>query len=420
MRTLWRDCLQKNYCFVIGLLLIGFTLRLVAALFTYGTEDVAGWGIVGEALLRGQNPYQHTRFLRWPSLWMIIIFAIEHLSLSFHLDFAALIKIPPIIADVALPVVIYYYFIRKRREVSKGQLYAVLYAINPISILIVAVHGQFDSVPALFLLLSLYFIEGHDKETDIFFAAIFLGLAAFAKSWPLLLMPLLIAHIPNLKAKAAFLAVCLLPFLVSVGTLYVLTPADVFHKVARYAGIPGWWGFTSFYSVVQHPATRLISDIYSSFGSYLLLLALAGMSIYYYKLRHSRSLSPLEAMVGGILLIYVMASGYGTQYMIWIVPFVTIYSYRNKFARYFLILASMELVTEYVFRPYNGILGEWVLKSHNLRSESFHAAYGSPTDVIVTNVLRWPLWIYCGLFLMFYWSRRPAFGEIQTWKGFGG
>lgn len=399
IHRLLQRCLQSHRCLVIGLLFTGFALRLAAALFTYGTEDIASWEMVGEVLLQGQNPYKHTSFLRWPPLWMITIFAIKHLSLSLHLDFATLIKIPPITADVAIPVVIYYYFANKRRSISRGRLYAAMYVVNPISILVVAIHGQFDSITVLFLLLALYFVEGYKEEADLFIAAVLLSLAIFTKSWPLLLMPFFVAHVPGRKAKAAFIVVSLLPFLISVSTLYALTPTDVYHKLVRYAGNTGWWGFTSFYSVVQHPATKFILDFYSSIGSYLLLLALGGMSFYYYKLHQSRVLSLLEALVGGVLLIYVMAPGYGTQYMTWIVPFAIIYSCRNKLARYFLVLVSLELMMEYTFRPYSGILGEWVLKSQNLRSEQFYASYASPTDMAVTNLLRWPLWIYCGLFL---------------------
>jgi Gpi18-like mannosyltransferase len=408
---LLQDCFHDNGRFVMGLLIIGFTVRLVVALFTYGTEDVASWEIVGEALLQGQNPYQYTHFLRWPPLWMITIFAVKHLSLSLHLDFATLIKIPPIIADVAISVVIYYYFANKRRARSKGRLYAVLYAVNPISILIVAVHGQFDSIPVLFLLSSLYFLERSRGATDLSIAAMLLSLAIFAKTWPLLLVPLFVAHAPGRKARMAFLAISLLPCLVSVATLYALTPTDIYFKVVRYAGISGWWGFTSFYNVVQHPATKFMFDLYSSTGSYLLGLALGSLSLYYYKQHKARGLSLLEAVVSGILLIYILAPGYGTQYLIWIVPFVIIYSYRNRLARYFLVLASLELMIEYVFRPYNGTLGEWVRKSQDLRSEHFYASYAAPRDMVVTNLLRWPLWIYCGLFLATIfkrWRRSPA------------
>jgi hypothetical protein len=419
VRNLVQGCLQKNSCSVIGLLLIGLILRLVAALFTYGTEDVASWGMVGETLLRGENPYRYTYFLRWPSLWMVTIFAIKHLSLALRWDFATLIKIPPIIADVAIPVVIFCYFTRKYGDAGKGRVYALLYAINPVPILITAVHGQFDAVPALFLLLSLYFVDRYEEVADLFVSAIFLGLAIFAKSWPLLMVPFFLAHVSGRKPKAAFLVTSLLPFLVSVATLYALTPADVYYKVGQYKGLPGWWGFTSFFNVVQHPATKFISDLYARIGNYVLLLALAGMYIAYYRLRHSRSQGLLEALVGGILLIYVLTPGYGTQYLAWIVPFVIMYSCESKTARYFLVLASLELLIEYVFRPYTGVLGEWVLKSRDLRSEAFHAAYGSPTDVTVTNLLRWPLWICCGLFLATIlrgWQRSAA-GEACPLPG---
>jgi Gpi18-like mannosyltransferase len=166
MREWLRRTLQDQRYFLIALVLISFTLRLAGALLTYGTEDVTSWEIVGETLLEGQNPYQYTHFLRWPPLWMMIIFVIKHLSLFFDVRFVTLIKAPPIIADTIIAVVIYYYFVNKYEAVSKGRLYAILYAINPISILIASIHGQFDSIPALFPVLSLYFVEGYKEVSD--------------------------------------------------------------------------------------------------------------------------------------------------------------------------------------------------------------------------------------------------------------
>jgi hypothetical protein len=241
--------------------------------------------------------------------------------------------------------------------------------------------------------------------SDLFIAAIFLSLAIFAKSWPLLLLPFFVVHVPGRKAKAVFLTVSLLPFLISVGILVALTPADIYYKLIRYTGLSGWWGSTSFYSVFRYPAAKFIVDLYASVGNYLLLLALGSMSLYYYKLQQSRSPSLLEALIGGILLVYVMMTGYGTQYMSWIAPLVIILSSTNKYARYFLVLASLELIIEYAFRPYSGALGEWVLKNPNLRSESFYASYASPRDIAITNLLRWPLWTYCGFFLLTIFRR---------------
>jgi hypothetical protein len=45
-------------------------------------------------------------------------------------------------------------------------------------------------------------------------------------------------------------------------------------------------------------------------------------------------------------------------------------------------------------------LGEWTLKRHQLRSQRFFAAYASPDDITITNLLRLPIWLFCGFFFL--------------------
>jgi hypothetical protein len=132
----------------------------------------------------------------------------------------------------------------------------------------------------------------------------------------------------------------------------------------------------------------------------LLLLAVGAFSLYYLWRNQRLNIDLLEAVVAALLLIFFLLPGYGTQYMVWLLPFVMIYSYQNRLAWLFLILITLEIVLEYVFRPYNGLLGEWTLKRHQLRSQRFFAAYASPDDITITNLLRLPIWLFCGFFFL--------------------
>lgn len=384
--------------FLAVLVFVSLAVRIAAACLTYGTEDVDSWKIVSEVLAQGKNPYEHTHFLRWPPLWMGVIFGVQHLADSLNWSFTTLIKIPPVVADAAIAIVLYYYF-KSRQEIHRARLSSILYAINPISILIVAVHGQFDSITVLFLLWSLYFMERHTDESDVYVAAILLGLAIFSKTWPLLLLPLFISRISGFRAKVVFLGIALIPFVVSLSTLYVLTPDHIYRKVVRYGGIAGWWGIPSLPNVIRHPVTNRIAELYAKVGRYLLLLAMGALALVYGRVQRRKSPSLLEALVVGISLIYLILPGYGTQYMVWILPFALIYSWTNRSARYLLIIIALELIIEYAFRPYNGMLGGWVIKPPSLRPKRFYADYGSSRDLALTNILRWPLWLYFGWFL---------------------
>jgi hypothetical protein len=411
-----RKFFQQTHYFVLLVILVALALRLIPAVTTYGTEDVWSWNIVGEALARGENPYQVTHFLRWPPLWMIVILAVKSLSVSLSIDFVPLIKLPPILADVAIAVVIYYYFANRRHNLKQARRLALLYAVNPVSILIVAVHGQFDSFPVLFLLISVYYAVADASELDLVVASIFFGLAIFAKGWPLFLLPLFIARLPGLKLRAIGLTIAVLPYVLSVGTLYALTPRDVLFKVIVYSSQTGWWGFTSFKSVFPGALSADISDLYGGVGSVVLLLAESALGVYYARRSLVKSVDFATVILAGLLLFYVLTPGYGTQYLMWVVPFIVIAAEVDRWAYAYLALISIELLIEYLFRPYLCGIGGWVRQSPSLRSECFNTWYGKPLDMTVTNILRWPIWIASGVYLLALFRRwRRAVPAKMTW-----
>jgi Gpi18-like mannosyltransferase len=411
--SVWQKFFRQTHYFVLIVIVIALALRLILAITTYGTEDVASWNAVGEAIARGENPYRVTHFLRWPPLWMIIILAVKSLSVSLPATFTTLIKLPPILADVAIAVVIYYYFAYRRHNLTRARRLALLYAFNPVSILIVAGHGQFDSIPTLFLLLSAYFAVAEASDIDLVIAAIFFGLAVFAKGWALFLLPLFIARLPGFKLKAIGLALALFPYVLSVGTLYALTPKDVLYKVLVYASLPGWWGLTSFASVIPGSLSTAMSDLYNRAGSVVLLLAECVLGVYYARRSVVKPIDFTTATLAGLLVFYVLTPGYGTQYLLWVVPFVIIAADTDRWGYVYLALISVELLIEYLFLPYACGLGEWILQPHGLRSECFHTWYGAAQDIAFTNILRWPIWIASGVYLLAILKRwrRSALAE---------
>jgi hypothetical protein len=203
-----------------------------------------------------------------------------------------------------------------------------------------------------------------------------------------------------LKLRAIGLTLAVLPYALSVGTLYALTPRDVLYKVIAYSSLSGWWGFTSFEYVLPGALSTDISNLYSRIGSITLLLAEIALGVYYARRSLTRSIDFTTAMLAGLLLFYVLTPGYGTQYLLWVVPFIIIAADTDRWAYGYLALISIELLIEYLFRPYLCGIGEWVLQPHALRSECFNTWYGKPLDMAVTNILRWPIWIASGAYVL--------------------
>ena len=44
------------------------------------STDVFSWIAVAHELRAGANPYETTTFLNWPPLWLVVIWALDHVS----------------------------------------------------------------------------------------------------------------------------------------------------------------------------------------------------------------------------------------------------------------------------------------------------------------------------------------------------
>ncbi len=77
-----------------------------------------------------------------------------------------------------------YFLSRLLKEEKKKKLFLVLFLLNPISLYVVAVMGQIDSIAASLTALALFF-----AFKNPFFSLVFLSLGAAFKTYPLILIP---------------------------------------------------------------------------------------------------------------------------------------------------------------------------------------------------------------------------------------
>ncbi len=116
--------------------------------------------------------------------------------------------------------------------------------LNPLLILLTVQQGNFDVIPTtliLWFLISLINFRRRSERVDWLIAAGWLGLGAFAKTFPLILVPLLIAEARRVDVKTRLLGalLCLGPAAISLAPLFSLGPHDVLSGVILYRGTPG-------------------------------------------------------------------------------------------------------------------------------------------------------------------------------------
>jgi Gpi18-like mannosyltransferase len=137
--------------------------------------------------------YAQAGFVDYPPGYMLVLWCVGQIYALFfasndyfHLMF--LIKMPAILADLGIGVLIY--LIVRRQWPGAGALWAVaVFVLNPVSWFVSAYWGQADSVAAVFLVLAIYLSLKERFE----FAWAALAFAVLIKPQPLVIAPLLLA-----------------------------------------------------------------------------------------------------------------------------------------------------------------------------------------------------------------------------------
>lgn len=181
-----------------------------------------------EEVLQGENLYEHTqRSFQTPGmkhwyaylpLWLYlntISYGIS--SLVPFLEFAVVMKIPVLLGDFALAVLLFLILRKVNFFVAFTATSAWLF--NP-HLLVTGNYTHFDPLPSFFVLLSLYFLNESEVR-----AAIFLAVAVGFKQYAILLAPYFLNAASNKKRFLLFfvgvLLLLSLPFLLRNPYAYV-------------------------------------------------------------------------------------------------------------------------------------------------------------------------------------------------------
>jgi len=264
--------LYVHTLFAIG---IGLSLRLILAIYTPGNLDQQNFIISAQILRSGANIYNETPYYNYTPIWGGILALLS--LLNIHLPI--LVRLTLIAADMANSWLI-------SRTISVKA--AIIYLLNPVSIILVGYHGQFETLAMLPLLLSAWLIHR--------------GKPAQGMIWLLGTLALIIKHIVLFHVWALFIWIAgtRRAFFWYVGALIVFVLS---FSPFLPDGIPG---------IVQH--VLLYRSTYR-FGTAWFLpppldlaLFVCGMSILPLMLRE-RSLSELLEWISVLLLVLIPAIG---------------------------------------------------------------------------------------------------------------
>jgi hypothetical protein len=314
----WRPSLRTALAVGIGLRLI---LLIFAATDSWQPVDFAeGFKPAGLAILHHQDPVLATQG-SWHFLPMIPYFYALALSTGLPWEIAG--RLCTILADVVLIVLVGKLAGRKYEAAARFQ-----YACNPIALMIAVIHAQVEPV-ALVFLVGAYIVaratrpleggslRGRGAMNAAWAGALF-GFALSAKSWPIILLPVLLAMLPTWRQRLYGLcAAGAVPvfFLVTL-PLVVDSSWSNMLNVARYLGevrpIVGEWGWTA---VMTGGDWQLVPGA-ARIGEIILYSTIALVMWLWWR---SDRIDQTSAI---LLAFMVVTPRMGAQYLLWFVPFL--------------------------------------------------------------------------------------------------
>jgi hypothetical protein len=332
---------------VILLALLTIIPRAISALKTPLIGDLTNYQLVGKAVLAGKNPYTATNAYPYFPFWMWLEAATAWISKNSNLPFQLIIKIPLIIADTIITLLIFK-IASKKKENSAFYL-ALLYALNPVSILITGFQGQFDQLALLALILSFIYIKLLKKKV----AFLFLSLSIIIKNFPLILLPLFLGLVKKgLKEKINYLLLVFLPIAGIIAPFVIINPGSVIKQIFLYSGVTDYGVIAIIRAFFCFKNNGIFTP--APYSHYLLMiskiifLTLYGLIITINLWQNKKRRLPLLEFTTFIFcLFYFVYGGISSQYLIWILPFLIMEN--NKQALLYSFFASSALLGFYSY-----------------------------------------------------------------------
>lgn len=238
-----------------------------------------------------------------------------------------LLKMPYFFFDLPAVFAITSFFEKKQEKVWA----ALLWLFNPVILYSGYMMGQFDLIPAVLTIYSLWCI----RKKKLYFAALLLGLAAAFKLYPLFLVVPFIIIGKNWKEKIYLGSLALLPYILSI------IPFLSSHGFRTYALMAGLTQKT------------LYAQIPVSGGESLILFPLLLLVMYFYFWFYDRSVERIWQRWFVVLLSFFIFTHFHPQWLSWLAPFLVIevvsFRFKTVLPHVFLALSFIGMI--FMFDP---------------------------------------------------------------------
>lgn len=310
---------------IMQMFVLGWLIRLVLSPFFRHPSDVQYWKLLGVITYDlGVNPLPYTSFYGLGWLCSLLasypLYLIASLTGPSDLLLNLIVKLPILIGDFFTGVVLF--------KITKSRLATALWLFNPYVIFISSIHGQFDVIPTLLTLLSVFFLA----KKQYVASAISFAVGLSYKTFPIFLLPFLLLFSfrnfgKKIAIKYAFISIfasfiLFMPYFLPENFKYFYEGLmlDVPQRELYYVGSSvSYLEFLIFH-------LRLLSGynfVYMFVPMYVVLI--------FFSIKFVRDIDGLnKSIILTLLLLYVTYSTMHPQFLVWVLPFLVIEYVRKK------------------------------------------------------------------------------------------
>ena len=381
-----KDKINKFFFIVV----IASIVRFIPVLFGANFLDLYEQQAI--PVLKGLNIYKATsNVFPYSPVSMFLPALCAYISLLLKVPFYIIMKAPAIIGDAFIAGSLYL-IISEVDSGRNGYIWGLFYALNPISLLITSFHGNLISIPTLFMFLSYAVLLFHE-ERNYRLSALLLGLAIGFRGFPILLLPFFLLKLnQSFSKRLEYLAYAVIPTALSFLPFLILDYQSVLKEVFAYSGFTDYGIIAilrGIYSIKHNIlAYGLPDNIHLTFLAFTKTLFLI---IYFLLIPNAKKFKLIDLIVLVFLLFYFIYGGIGSQYFIWLLPFI--FLTKDKWLKFYMLLCTMALAGfYYVYHP------------RILFGSSSYVKL--PLRILLYNEVFWIglLWILCG-----FWAVRLFF-----------
>jgi mannosyltransferase PIG-M len=224
-------------------------------------------------------------------------------------------------ADLASVVLIAGILSRSRIPFDRAALFMV--AGSPVSLLVSGFHCNTDPIMVAFLLLSLYLLG----TGRIWAAGAALGMAVNIKIVPVVFTPAMSLFLRG-RRRIEFLAGAAIVFAVGSLPMIAQDPMLILDRVFGYTPQSGMWGLSLF---VLALGTEAQVRVYARIAKVALLGVLVAVSLWMNVREHKPPPILLQCALLAFLFL-ALTPGFGSYYLVWLVPWTCVLRSRETLA----------------------------------------------------------------------------------------